>query len=211
MFLGHNRFCHLCHDRQPDPSRRVCRLDRDSHRSPCSHRLPPNSTFSTSSQRGLSEITLRSWCARSSLSLELKTGSAKTDAGQPSRGRCLVLFTRLLKCSPALTCLPQSAPPLALLLPFQSAWNVLHPNPHMAYLSLPVICFSVINTSVLPSPATLQKQSKRPSPQLTFALALFLRGVWPHLKRIFIYMSPALPYTIIKGGFCLRCLLLDHL
>lgn len=50
------------------------------------------------------------------ISREAKTGFTKTYKVQPSPGSCLILFTHLLKCSPSLTRLQQSASLLMLNL-----------------------------------------------------------------------------------------------
>lgn len=104
------------------------------------------------------------------------------------------------------------AQPVAFLLAPKSAWEVLQPNIHKANLSLPAICLN--GTSLVPSLITLQKNSKCPSPLahlFSHLFTIFLHSIYSHLKCMFIYMSPALPYTIIKQEFCLICLLLYHL
>lgn len=58
--------------------------------------------------------------------------------------------------------------PLAFLLAPKSAWKVLQPNIHMAYLSFPAICLN--GTSVFPSLTTLQKTAHVPLPWLTSSL-----------------------------------------
>lgn len=166
-----------------------------------------------SSQRGLFKTALRWWHAsiqHSPVPSHLTRG--KHRFYQDLRGPTIAWpLPRSLHSSPEMLRVTYSATaigflahvqPLAFLLIPKSAWKVLHPNIHMAYLSLPVICLNGI--SVFPSLTTLQKKTANvPLPWHTSSLTLFLHSIALHLKWMFMYMSPALFYKIIKQEFCL--------
>lgn len=136
------------------------------------------------------------------ISLELKTGPTKTYQVQPQSGPCLLLCTHLLKCSPPLTRLL----PTGFLVQAQT-W-ALHPNIHMAYLSLPVTCLNV--TSVFPSLVTLQIISYVPLPWITFLLTLSTQQILSSEMYVYVNIT-CLVLKNYKAEVCLVCLLLHHL